>query len=321
MRPRKFSFKVPPEGAGRRLDQYLAEVLPEQLGKPLSKSLVRTLIVAGAVYLNGKRVRIASKTLIPGARVEAHVDEDKLQDKRAHPTKFELKDSDILHRDSHLIILNKPAGIPTQPTVDEARANLFKSLQNFLQKEDPAAYAGLHHRLDRDTSGVILFTVSKDANAAVAQAFAQHTARKTYLAIVAKGHSGQLLPSWEVKNFLGKVSRSGPSRFGEVRSGGDPAHTLFRTLHQNERFALVEAKPITGRTHQIRVHLSEDDLPILGDATYGPAFANETPRLLLHAWRLELPHPRDGKVLQVEAPVPEDFRSFMAKQGWAESPR
>jgi RluA family pseudouridine synthase len=317
MPPRKFALIVPAEAAGHRLDQFLADRLPAELGRPLSKSRVRALIVAGAVYLNGKRVRIASKTLIPRARVEAHVDLQRLDEKPAAPTHHELSDSDILHRDAFVLVVNKPPGLPTQPTVDEARANLYKSVQEYVARTTPQEpYVGLHHRLDRDTSGAILFTVSKAANVGVAQAFAEHTARKTYLAVVAKTRSGNLNAQWSVKNFLGKVSRTGPSRFGEVRSGGDAAETLFRTLRQNDRFALVEAKPITGRTHQIRVHLSEEGLPILGDATYGVEYARQAPRLLLHAWRLELPHPHDGNRLEVVAPIPEDFRAFMAKQAW-----
>ncbi len=317
MPPRKISLTVPPESAGCRLDQFLADRLPAALGRPISKARARTLIIAGAVYLNGKRVRIASKTLIPRARVEAHVDVQRLDEKAAQPTHHEVADSDILFRDDWVLVINKPPGLPTQPTVDEARANLYKSVQAYVAKTAKSEpYVGLHHRLDRDTSGAILFTVSKEANAGVAKAFEQHTARKTYLAVVAKNQRGSLRALWEVENFLGKVSRSGPSRFGQVQSGGDPARTQFKTLQQNDRFALVQAKPITGRTHQIRVHLSEDALPILGDATYGAEHALEAPRLLLHAWKLELPHPRNEERFEVVAPVPEDFRAFIKSQNW-----
>src|SRR6185437_9442973 len=172
--PKKYSFSASPEDQGKRLDQALSEWLPEVLGQPISKGKVRKLVIAGAVYLNGSRVRIASKELRNRAKVDVYVDLQKLEnDATRADRKFEMGASDILFEDEYLIAVNKPAGLPTQPTLDEARDNLFALMKKFLKARDGEAdpYIGLHHRLDRDTSGVILFTKKKEANAGIAEIF------------------------------------------------------------------------------------------------------------------------------------------------------
>lgn len=314
---RKFSYKIGPEHARARLDQFLAERIPESLGKPVSKAKVRQLIVAGAVYLNGKRVRIASKELIPGARVEALVDEKKLfADAASRERPFEFDSGRILYEDEWLIAVDKPAGVPTQPTIDEARTNLFAAVKKFLGHRDEVAqpYLGLHHRLDRDTSGVILFTKSKEANAGVGELFSKHLAQKTYHAL-AQHPRGEApwdgKSVWTVKNYLGKAPGPGKrARFTAVRSGGDYAETAFRVLEETKGCLLVEAMPKTGRTHQIRVHLSEEGMPILGDALYG-AKPESAPRVMLHAARLTFPHPIHKNQISIQSPIPEDFQKCL----------
>jgi RluA family pseudouridine synthase len=299
---KKLSLKTTAEHAGKRLDQALAEWLPTALGRPVSKGLVRKLIMAGAVYLNGKRVRIASKELIPNARIEAYVDLAKLA--QGGPSKdvaFKMTDAQILYEDDWLIAVNKPPGLPTQPTLDEARDNLYAAVKKFMaaRGED---YIGLHHRLDRDTSGVVLFTKRKEANAGVSGLFTEHRARKTYQALTKKKAAPD---HWTVKNYLAREPGK-KSRFRSVRSGGDFAETSFRVLERLDDALWVEAQPKTGRTHQIRVHLSEGDLAILGDETYGGARSG-VPRLMLHAVILTFPHPITNTETQVQAPLPEDF--------------
>src|SRR5262249_32782216 len=121
---RKYQFRASDLHRGLRLDQVLAEWLPQALGRPVSKAKVRKLVVAGAVYLNGHRVRIASKAILPGARIDAHIDLDRLDgDVRDIP--FTMSPEHVLFEDEFLIGVNKPPGLPTQPTLDEARTNLF----------------------------------------------------------------------------------------------------------------------------------------------------------------------------------------------------
>lgn len=313
---KKLSLSVAPEHQGKRLDQVLAEWLPLALGTPLSKAKVRKLIIAGAVYLNGNRVRIASKELRNRAKIDVFVDLAKLlEDGRAQDQVFEMSTAHVLYEDEYLIAVNKPPGLPTQPTLDEARDNLFAAVKRFLKERDQIAdpYVGLHHRLDRDTSGVILFTKRTEANAGVADLFSGRNAQKTYNALTLKPGSGaQSVPSeFEVKNYLGRATGTGreskkKARFTAVRSGGDFAHTSFKVLERRSSGLWIEAKPHTGRTHQIRVHLAENGIPILGDATYGGDL-KRAPRLMLHAVNLTFEHPIQHTHISIDSPLPEDF--------------
>lgn len=313
---KKLRLLVRESHRGQRLDQVLAQWLPEALGKPVSKAKVRKLIVAGAVYLNHKRVRIASKELLPGATIEAFVDPARLLDdaasKQAEAPPFEMTDARVLFEDEWLLVVDKPAGLPTQPTLDEARDNLFASAKRYLvrREKDPEAYLGLHHRLDRDTSGVLLLTKKKEANTGVSKLFTGHGARKVYQALTVVGPH-DWAQAWSVKNHLGKIPGPGKrARFGAVRSGGDPAHTDFELLDRASGAWRVEARPLTGRTHQIRVHLAEGGLPILGDPHYGGPTRRggiEIPRVMLHAASLSFEHPITGQAMKIESTVPKDF--------------
>jgi 23S rRNA pseudouridine1911/1915/1917 synthase len=326
-------FKIPPELAGRRLDDALIALLSQGKGPALSKGQARKLIVAGAVYLNRRRVRIASKPLIVGAELEAHIDFDRIQTSAeksvAHRKGWLMDSSAVLFEDEWLIAVNKPAGLPTQPTLDEARLNLYAAIQKFIRERDsdPRAYVGLHHRLDRDTSGVVLFTKKKEANAGVADLFSKHLAQKEYRALctgpwIPSGNSPAVGDHFEVRNFLKRLPGKS-SRFGSVRAGGDWAHTDFQVEgRMGDFFWEFRCWPRTGRTHQIRVHLSELGLPIAGDLTYSDRFihsisrvipANRNPRLMLHAASLEFAHPITAQKLKIESPIPEDYLRF--KQG------
>jgi 23S rRNA pseudouridine1911/1915/1917 synthase len=315
--PRKYSLTVSVQDEGKRLDQVLSEWLPRVLDQPVSKGKVRKLVIAGAVYLNGSRVRIASKELRPRARVDVYVDLAKLErDATQADRLFEMTAGRVLFEDEYLIAVDKPPGLPTQPTLDEARDNLFAAVKKYLKTRDGVAdpYLGLHHRLDRDTSGVILFTKKTEANSGIAEIFSGRKAQKVYQAL-AKTSGSALQDSFEIKNYLGKAKGSGKKAyFTEVRSGGDFAHTSFRVL---ERFArahgvLIEAMPHTGRTHQIRVHLAEVGSPILGDATYGGDLKLAA-RLMLHAISLTFPHPIHHTEVSIRSPLPEDFAQCLSQ--------
>jgi RluA family pseudouridine synthase len=236
------------------------------------------------------------------------------------PPDFVWAPERVLFEDEWLIVVDKPAGLPTQPTIDQRRASVFSCLQAFLQQRDGAAgYLGLHHRLDRDTSGVLLLTKAAQANAGVAALFSGKTIQKTYVALAGSGLAGP--EAWEVKNYLGEVGRVGKaSKFGAVRSGGDPAQTSFCVLERWPGVCLIEARPHTGRTHQIRVHLAEGGYPIFGDALYGgagvlPAGAAgglvPAPRVMLHAAALEFRHPMTEAALAIRSPLPADFEACL----------
>jgi|GEM_PF-134773 len=321
---KKITLALPKELEGSRIDHVLATLLPAnaevtRMGIVISKGKVRKLIIAGAVYLNSGRIRIASKACRPGARIEVYLDPAKLTtdgERSGEAVKEWKLDADqILFEDEWIIGVNKPAGLPTQPTLDEARANLYVLLQKFIRARDGlAAYVGLHHRLDRDTSGVMVFTKKKEANAEVGRAFAEHLAKKTYVAIVSTPRP--LPESWQVDNFLAR-DKGKSGKMMAVRSGGDRAITDFRTLAQTAGYALVEAKPRTGRMHQIRVHLAGGGTPIIGDRTYGGITnlpgKTEHLRVMLHAENLTFPHPVTKLEISFAAPLTPDFKQCLSQ--------
>jgi RluA family pseudouridine synthase len=307
---RKLSFVAAGVHAEKRLDAALAEWLPVALGRPVSKAKVRKLIMAGAVLVNGRRTRLASMALKAGVTVEAHVDPVKLfEDLTSRDKKFELTPERILFEDDHLIVVDKPPGLPSQPTLDETRDSLPAVVTRFLVKRDGLEpYVGVHQRLDRDTSGVVLFTKSRRVNAAVADAFSQHKVVKVYQALTAAGPSKR---EWSIRNYIGKVSsKAKRAKYGAVPSGGELAETSFRLIEKYSRGNWIEAAPKTGRTHQIRVHLAECGLPILGDDLYG---AGGSGRLMLHAGELRFPHPVSRLEISVKSPLPTDFKESLKR--------
>ncbi len=321
MATRKQSWRIGAAQKGVRLDHFLAEALPKALGHEVSRAQVRRLIVSGLVSRNGRREQMASYELREGTWVEVFLDPAKFGPgtaaggRQAPPREFTWTADRILFEDEWLIVVDKPAGLPTQPTLDAARANVFGALKAFLARRDGGEpYLALQHRLDLDTSGVLLFTRDQRANAGTTALFAEKLAQKTYLALATGGAAGP--ESWSVEDHLGVVGRVGRvSKFGAVRSGGDPAQTSFRLLERLHGGWLVEAQPHTGRTHQIRVHLAGGGNPIFGDELYGGPSQLRTargewrpvPRVLLHAARLEFPHPVTKTTIEVRSAVPADF--------------
>jgi len=322
----KHRFIASGDAVSQRLDHALFEwLLPLSPQPGFSRAKLRSLILAGSVYINGVRTLVPARTLTAGARIEVFVDWKKIFASAPASGVFSPSDLQVLFEDEYLIAVLKPPGLPTQPTVDPTRDNLFQLLKKKLVAEtgNPDAYVGLHHRLDRDTSGVVVFTKQTVANAGIAESFSRHLAQKTYLAFTPLRTGQKVQNQWGVKNHLGKLpkrpgeSKSAPSRYGEVRSGGDFAQTDFVLKQRYEEGALWSCQPKTGRTHQIRVHLSESGMPIAGDDLYGVVGPRKSgsqkpaPRLLLHALRLELNHPITGQPLLIEAELPQDFRSYL----------
>jgi len=302
---KKLRFVAAAAHTQTRLDAALAEWLPAALGRPVSKAKVRKLIMAGAVLVNERRTRLASMALKAGVTVEAHVDPVKLfEDLTSRDKTFELTPDRILFEDDDLIVVDKPPGLPSQPTLDETRDHLLAAVTRFVEKRGGhKPYIGVHHRLDRDTSGVVLFTKSRRVNEAVADAFSQRKVVKIYQALTVEGSSKR---EWSVRNYIGKVSsKAKRAKYGAVQSDGELAETSFRLIEKHPHGNWIEAVPKTGRTHQIRVHLAECGLPILGDDLYG---TEETGRLMLHAGELRFPHPVSGLEISVKSPLPGDFK-------------
>ena len=227
--------------------------------------------------------------------------------------------ADIVFEDADIIAINKPAGLPSQATLDPKRHHLMKAVELYLKQTSPHAYCGLHHRLDRDTSGVIVLTKSKRANKGLAEQISQHQIQKTYIAISQTFPTSPADSEWTVKNHLKKSHRF-KGKMEAARSGGDLAETHFTKLADLNEARLVQALPRTGRMHQIRVHLAGCALPILGDNMYGTrASFRRAPRTMLHAWKLEIKHPITGEGLVLKAPLPKDMTDLIKDLGgtWA----
>jgi 23S rRNA pseudouridine1911/1915/1917 synthase len=287
---RRLSLAVGPRDEGERLDRFIAA------RGGISRGEARRALDAGGVFLEGRRCKVAARAVRAGQAVVVNLAEGG----RDAPAPSALDRARLLYADAELAAVDKPAGVPSQPTLTTDRGTLPELVSALL-----ASPVALVHRLARETSGVTVFARTRAAAAALAAAFRDGTPAKTYLALCARAPAP---PEGRIDVPLAKD----PARPGLRRAdpGGEPAATRYRTVREGPRAALVEARPETGRTHQIRVHLAHLGAPILGDARYGGARrVGEVviPRVLLHARRLELVHPGTGRPIAFEAPVPEDF--------------
>ncbi len=299
--PQIFRFQVSPDESGRRLDQAVAARFEE-----LSRTLMRRIIDLGGVHVAGRRVRKSSYALKEGESVEIHIDGGPLDP-------FRLTEEAVLFRDRHLIALTKPAGVETQPTHARYKGTLYEALLTFLH--DPfrplqQPELGMVQRLDRDTSGVIVFSIHPKAHAPLTRALSEREAIKIYLALV----SGIPSPSeGEISSNLQRMR--GTNRVRSVNKGGKEALTCYRIVEKFDGAALLEVRIPTGRSHQIRAHLSEAGHPLLGDVRYGgPEEINgyRVNRQMLHSCRLELAHPVSGEPLVLEAPLCADMLNLIA---------
>lgn len=279
--------------SGRRLD----EALPA-LGPPLSRGEARRIIDRGGCCVNGRMVRVASRSVREGDVVEFGVME---------PGRFRelvLPDAALLYEDGNLIAVNKPAGVNTQRTPYQLKGTLEYWVGERFCRQGIDEPARVIHRLDRGTSGVMLFPKHKRAAAWLSKRFHDGEVEKRYLALVAgRPRQGE----WEVDGPIGKIASA---RYGIV-AAGRPALTRFRLVADSSGYALVEATPLTGRTHQIRVHLESCGLPIVGDGTYG---GEPAPRMMLHCSSLRFADD-GGRGLVVKAPLDDGFSAFMAANG------
>lgn len=289
-----FRLSVPAAAAGERLDVFLARHLSAASRKKIKKALDE-----GRIQVNGQTVQRAGLLLSGGEQLNGTVEANPQE-----PTWI----LDILYQDASLLAVNKPAGLPSHRT-SNGGPNAQDLAADMLGRTDHPPI--LLHRLDQDTSGVLLLALTSAANLELSRQFSAREVEKTYLALVA----GDPPEQFEVHNHLKAKCRG---RTIAVHSGGQPAQTFFTTLSRHHNFALVEARPRTGRTHQIRAHLAGAGFPLLGDVLYGgPGFVEidgqniSVSRHLLHAWKLRITHPADGSALTFEAPLPEDFQVFI----------
>lgn len=279
-------FKISPTKV--RLDIYLST----KFDTTISRSLWQKYIKAGYVSVNNK---VATT---PKFEVD-ETDEIALNLPEKEQTDVDLP---ILYEDDDVIVVNKPSGLLThakgglsdEPTV----AEIIRPKTSFATDTDRP---GIVHRLDRDTSGLLIITKNPESAAHLQRQFAERTAKKTYIAIT---DGKPKLNAAKIDLPIGR-NPSAPSTF-RIDPNGKPAQTTYHVLAENDAQSLIELKPTTGRTHQLRVHLAHLNAPILGDRVYGKS---SDCRMMLHAQKLEITLP-SGERKVFEAAIPDEFKKF-----------
>lgn len=290
----------------QRLDKLLLARYPD-----FSRSRIEGLIKAGFVTVNGEIAEKAGMKVSNDAEIEVEIPPP--VPATPEPENMTL---DILFEDDDILVLNKAAGMVVHPAPGHFTGTLVNALLAHcpeLSGIGGVARPGIVHRLDQYTSGVMVIAKSQSAMVGLSKAFASHTAiEKTYLA-VCRGRPG--LDAGRIENMIGRhpVDRK---RMAIVENGGKRAVTNWRVVKSDGGLSVVECRIETGRTHQIRVHMASMGCPVIGDAVYGrPALDRRLSpppaRQMLHAWRLKLWHPTQGKQMDFEAPVPEDMRFYL----------
>jgi 23S rRNA pseudouridine1911/1915/1917 synthase len=287
--------RVPPDAAGQRLDRVLA-ALP-QLG---SRQEAQRLLAAGGVTVDGT-VRPQSYKVAGGEELEfkppVHADPELVAED------VPLR---IAWEDEHLLVVDKPAGVVVHPGAGQGSGTLAHGLVAHGAAGGDAERPGIVHRLDRDTSGLLVVARSEEAHRRLQKLVRRRALERTYLALV-RGEPR----SWRgtIDAPIGR-DRSEPTKQSLDTDTPRPAVTHFEVERLLGRNALLRVRLETGRTHQIRVHLAAIDLPVVGDTVYGVREPGLR-RQFLHATRLAFPHPFSGERVQVESPLPADLAAFL----------
>jgi 23S rRNA pseudouridine1911/1915/1917 synthase len=286
---------------GERLDLFVVRKLPE-----LTRSRVRKLIDEGLVTVDGRRPAKAGLALEAGQRV--HVTLPAPDTNELQPEPLPLR---IVYEDDDLLVVDKPAGMPVHPSAGHSSHTLVNALLAHspeLSRAGDRERPGIVHRLDKDTSGLIIVAKNDAAHVALARALKERRVEKTYIALV----EGRLEPHQGVIDA--PVARHPVQRKKmAVVAGGRESRTRYNVLREIDGYSLVELHPETGRTHQLRVHLASIGHPVAGDRVYGRTKRpGPFPRQFLHAQRLAFAHPTTGARVEVEAELAEDLKTALA---------
>jgi len=262
---------------------------------------VREILKFGGVQMNCRRIRVAGRTPASGAEIRVTLDSSLGAEPNLKP--------EVLFEDDWILALNKPSGIPTQGTQASDRHDFFAVARRCYAAQD----LHLVHRLDTGTSGILILAKGAGSAGEMGRLFRTHNVKKTYLAAI----PGRLEPC-ALEMPIGRISNTRPARFGGADGLADglidvkPAKTNFYPVDtppapigtEPPDASWVAAEPLTGRTHQIRVHLAHLGNPVIGDVFYGGLPSN---RLWLHAWKLELPHPITGEPIRIQTEICDSF--------------
>jgi 23S rRNA pseudouridine1911/1915/1917 synthase len=271
----------------QRLDHYLADTYPE-----ISRAFLQKLCNTEQVLVNGEAQKSGYK-IVPTDKVEILYDMESIG-------KIDDIELPVLYEDKDILVIDKPAGV-----ISHARGKYWDepSVASFVRQRTKqiGERAGIVHRLDRVTSGVMICAKNQASFLYLQKQFAERAVSKTYIAVV----RGELNPPEAVIDMPIGRNPKAPATFRAI-SNGKPAQTTYKQIHTDHQYSTVELKPLTGRTHQLRVHLAHIKHPIIGDALYG---GEEALRLLLHAYKLKIKLP-GGKSHTFTAPLPNNFKQY-----------
>ncbi|MBL4609837.1 23S rRNA pseudouridine(1911/1915/1917) synthase RluD [Halopseudomonas sp.] len=299
---------VAPESGGQRLDQVAAQLFPD-----FSRSRLQSWIKEGCLTVDGRAVR-PRDTVYGGEKLVLEAERE--VQGAWQPEAIEL---DVVYEDAALIVINKPAGLVVHPAAGHQDGTLLNALLHHAPELAKVPRAGIVHRLDKDTTGLMVVAKTLEAQTDLVAQLQARSVTREYEAVVV----GVMTAGGKVDQ---PIARHGTNRQKmAVMVGGKQAVSHYRVISRFRAHTHVRVKLETGRTHQIRVHMSYIHFPLIGDQTYGgrmriPAGATrelvellrEFPRQALHARRLELQHPVDGRTMSWEVPLPEDMLHLLA---------
>lgn len=301
------TFTIDPPDAGQRLDVFLTSRTAK------TRSAVQRLIKDGLVRHNSGAAKKTGIILEPGDKIEMVLPPP--QPDKALPEAIPLN---IVFEDKDIIVIDKPAGLVVHPAAGHARGTLVNALLHYcknLSGIGGVMRPGIVHRLDKETSGLIVAAKNDKAHLELSRQFKAREVKKTYLALV----EGRPRP--ESGLITGLISRHARERqkmaWHPIQGGpnrGKEATSSYRTIGSGKGFSLVEIKPLTGRTHQIRVQLAALGCPLAGDIKYG-GHHKHISELLLHAWSLDFLHPGKKKEMSFSAPLPVRFQTQLKALG------
>ena len=298
-------FTVPPEGAGQRLDKTLALLEPEW-----SRSFIQKLLEDGRVEIGGKT---ASKNSKPAAGAEVTVDEPPLRTIEAAPQNIPL---DIRYEDEDLLVVNKPRGMVVHPAPGHPDGTLVNALLHYcgssLSGVGGEKRPGIVHRIDKDTSGLIIAAKNDFAHLALSAQLADRSLSRVYEAVV---RGGMRQDSGTVDAPIGRHPTD-RKRMAVTEKNSRNAVTHWEVVARYRGYTHVRCRLETGRTHQIRVHMAHIGHPLLGDGLYGaPCPEKGLEGQCLHAAQLKFVHPRSGECVHLSAPLPEYFLNVLSRLG------
>lgn len=297
----KRTFVVDAAQEGVRLDAVLTGHLPA-----LSRSRIQALIESGRITVDGARSRPAAR-VHRGLRIEVELAEPAAQ--TLAPESIPLN---VLYEDEAVMVINKPAGLAVHPGAGRSAGTLANALlarAPHVAGVGDALRPGIVHRLDKDTSGLLVVAKTAEALASLQEQIASRRAGRHYLALV---HGQVPQEEGTIAASIGRHPRHRTKM--AVTSTGREAVTRYRVVRRFPRFTLVEAQLVTGRTHQIRVHFAHLGHPVAGDPLYGRRRDElQVGRQALHAWRLRFRHPTRGEEMAFEAPLPADFAAALTR--------